>query len=161
MKKIISFALTAVLALAFTSCKKSVQMVDPSLKNATIYAKIYPNVTQPTDAVLGDGSATFGVGEKVVVYVPYQIANDDITIADLVIKDDLGELMITKSLYISSDPVGEGLVVPADLEGTQFMYGTIEIDEAFANKNFIISIEIRGTNSGCSDKIENAFSVLP
>jgi hypothetical protein len=161
MKKIISFALTAVLALAFTSCKKSVQMADPSLKNPTIYAKIYPNVTQPSQAVLGEGSASFGVGEKIVVYVPYQIANDEISLADLVIKDDMGELMITKPLYISMDPVGEGLIVPAELEGTQFMYGTIEVDEAFANKNFILSIEIRGNNSGCTDKIENAFFVLP
>jgi hypothetical protein len=95
------------------------------------------------------------------VYVPYQIANDEISLADLVIKDDMGELMITKPLYISMDPVGEGLIVPAELEGTQFMYGTIEVDEAFANKNFILSIEIRGNNSGCTDKIENAFFVLP
>jgi hypothetical protein len=162
MKKLFSFAATAVLALGFTSCKKSVQIVDPSLHGPSIYAKIHPNVTQPTDAVLGEASATFGVGDKVVVYVPYQIANDEIMMADLVIKDDIGEFYMIKQLQVSMDPVAEGLNVPAELEGSQFLYGTIEVDAAFANKNFILSIEIRGSNSGYStDKIENAFVVLP
>jgi hypothetical protein len=161
MKRLISFAFAAMLALAFTSCSKSVDYADPSLKNPTIIAKIFPIVNQPTDAILGD-AATFAVGDKVVVYVPYQIANDEISEADLIIKDDQGELMVRKSLRATGDPVGEGLNVPAELVGTQFMFGTIEVDEAFVNKNFTLSIEIRGTNSGYSqDKIENAFWVLP
>jgi hypothetical protein len=161
MKKLISFAFAAMLALAFTSCSKSVNVVDPSLKNPTIIAKIFPIVNQPVDAVLGD-AASFAVGDKVVVYVPYQIANDEISEADLVIKDDLGEMMVRKSLRFTMDPVGEGLNVPNELVGTQFMFGTIEVDDAFANKNFTLSIEIRGTNSGYSeDKIENAFWVVP
>ncbi|HYJ38611.1 MAG TPA: hypothetical protein VEV87_08330 [Chitinophagaceae bacterium] len=162
MKKLVSFALTAMIAIAFTSCKKSVQIVDPSLNYPMIFAKIHPTVNQPSDAVLGDASATFGVGDKVVVYVPYQIANDEITMADLVIKDDVGELQMIKQLQVSMDPVAEGLNVPVELQGTQFLVGTIEIDASFANKNFILSIEIRGANSGYStDRIENAFVVLP
>jgi hypothetical protein len=162
MKKVFSIALSAVIAITFASCKKSVETVDPSLKDAQLFAKIYPIVNQPTDAVLGDGSASFASGDKVVVYVPYEIANDEISIADLVIKDDMGELSLIKQLQVSTDPVAEGLNVPAELQGTQFLFGTIEVDDSFANKNFVLSIEIRGANHGYSaDKIENAFSVLP
>ena len=162
MKKLISSALAIVLVLGVTSCKKSVSYVDPALVIPQINAKIYPNVNQPTDAVLGDGATSFAVGDKVVVYVPYQIANDQISVADLVIKEDVGEWYVIKQLQVSMDPVAEGLNVPAELQGTQFLYGTIEIDETFANKNLILSIELRGTNSGYStDKIENAFVVYP
>jgi len=162
MKKLISFGFAIVLVLGSTSCKKSLTYVDPSLHLPQINARIYPNVNQPTDVVLGDASASFGIGDKVVVYVPYQIANDQISVADLVIKDAAGEWYVTKQLQISMDPVGEGLNVPAELQGTQFMYGTIEIDESFANRNLVLSIEIRGTESGYStDKIENAFVVYP
>jgi len=97
-----------------------------------------------------------------VVYIPYQIANDEINDADLIIRDDQGELVYRTPLLQTGDPVAEGLTVPDELVGTQFMYGTIEVDNAFANKNFVLSIEVRGINSGYSeDKIENAFSVLP
>ena len=162
MKKLISFALAIVLVLGFTSCKKSLTYVDPAINLPQINARIYPNVNQPTDVVLGDASASFGIGDKVVVYVPYQIANDQISFADLVIKDAAGEWSVTKQLQISLDPVEEGLNVPAELQGTQFMFGTIEIDENFANRNLVLSIEIRGTQSGYStDKIENAFVVYP
>lgn len=162
MKKLISSVLAVMLALGFISCKKSLTYVDPSLQLPQLYAKIYPNVNQPADAVLGEASASFGIGDKVVVYVPYQLANDEISTADLIIKDDMGELNVTKQLQVSLDPVAEGLNVPLDLQGTQFFYGTIEMDAAFANKNFILSIEIRGTKNGyTTDKIENAFTVLP
>ena len=162
MKKLISSAFAIVLVLGFTSCKKSVTYVDPSLNIPQIFARIYPNVNQPTDAVLGDGSASFGIGEKVIVYVPYQISNDEIGTADLIVRDDLGEWYVMKTLQFSMDPIAEGLNVPAELQGTQFLYGTIEIDEAFANKNLNLSIEIRGARSGySSDMITNAFVVYP
>jgi hypothetical protein len=161
MKKLISSALAIVLVLVFTSCKKSMTYVDPALHNPEINAIIYRTVNQPTDAVLGE-SPTFSIGDKVVVYVPYQIANDEIAYADLIIREDIGEWYVMKSLQISLDPVGEGLNVPQELQGTQFMYGTIEIDENFANKNLVLSIEIRGAHSAySSDKVENAFVVYP
>ncbi len=162
MKKLISFSLAVVLALGFTSCKKSVSYVDPALVAPQIIARIYPNVNQPTDVVLGDGSASFAAGDKVIVYVPYQISNDEINFADLVVKDELGGWSVIKQLQVSLDPVAEGLNVPAALQGTQFLYGTIDIDPNFANRNLILSIEIRGAQSGYStDKIENAFVVYP
>jgi len=161
MKKLISFASLALFTIALFSCNKTVDVVDPGVKMATINAQIYPNVNQPYDAVLGS-SAVFSIGEKVVVYIPYQIANDEINDADLIIRDDQGELVYRTPLLQTGDPVAEGLTVPDELVGTQFMYGTIEVDNAFANKNFVLSIEVRGINSGYSeDKIENAFSVLP
>ncbi len=161
MKKLISFALSVMTLLAFTSCKKSLDYVDPSPMTPQIIARIYPNVNQPVNAVLG-ASATFAVGDKVIVYVPYQIANDEISEADLIITDELGGFMQSQSLRMTTDPVADGLVVPAELEGMPFMFGAIDVDDSFANKNFQLSIEIRGTNSGYStDKIEQAFTVLP
>lgn len=162
MKKLFSSALTVLTVLAFTSCKKSVDIVDPSLNDPKINAKIYPNVNQPTDATLGEASASFAVGDKIVVYVPYQIANDEISEANLIIKDENGEMNMTKPLTISMDPVAEGLNVPDELKGTQFMYATIEVDDSYASKNFKLSLEIRGTNAGyATDKIENAFTITP
>ena len=162
MKKLFSFASAVMVVLAFTSCKKSVEIVDPSLHDPQIIAKIYPNVTQPTDATLGEASAAFAVGDKIIVYVPFQIANDEISEANLIIKDEQGEMTMMKPLNISADPIAEGLSVPDELQGTQFMYGTIEVDDSFANKNFVLSIEVRGTNSGYStDKIDNAFTIFP
>jgi len=162
MKKLFSSAFAVLTVLAFTSCKKSVEIVDPSLNEPTINARIYPNVNQPTDATLGEASASFAVGDKIVVYVPYQIANDEISEAYLTIKDENGEMNIMKPLSISVDPVAEGLYVPDELQGTQFMYGTIEVDDTFASKNFFLSIEVRGTNAGYSaNQIHNAFTVTP
>jgi len=162
MKKVISFALALSVLLSFTSCKKSVEVVDPSIHTAQIVAWIYPNINQPSDAVLGESSAQFSVGDKVIVYVPYQIANDEISQADLVIKDDLGEYYSLKQLQVSVDPVAEGLNVPSELQGTQFMYGIIEIEDAFTNKNLSLSVEVRGIHSGYStDKIDHAFTVFP
>ena len=162
MKKLFSSAFAVITVLAFTSCKKSVEIVDPSLHDPKINARIYPNVNQPTDATLGEASASFASGDKIVVYVPYQIANDEISEANLIIKEENGEMSVMKPLNISMDPVAEGLNVPDELKGTQFMYGTIEVDDSYASKNFLISIEIRGTNAGYSaDKIENAFTVFP
>ncbi len=162
MKQPISIALFAILAFAVTSCKKTVEYVDPSLHNPEINAQIYHIVNQPTDAVLGESSAIFAIGDKIVVYVPYQIANDEINTADLIIKDDQGELVTTKQLTISVDPVSEGLNVPEELQGTQFLYGTIEVEDYYANKNLNLSIEIRGINSAyATDKIDSAFTVTP
>src|ERR1700730_988245 len=162
MKKPISIVLFSILALAITSCSKSVQTVDPSLHNPEINALIYRNVNQPTNAVLGESTATFAIGDKIIVYVPYQIANDEINTADLIIRDDQGELVTTKQLTISIDPVAEGLNVPDELQGTQFLYGTIEVEDFYANKNLNLSIEIRGANSGYgTDKIDKAFTVQP
>ena len=161
MKKLISFAFSAMIAFTFISCNKTVTAVDPAYKMPTINAQIYPNVNQPYDAVLGS-SAIFSIGEKVVVYVPYQIANDEISEADLIIRDDQGELLLTSTLSQTGDPVAEGLTVPDELVGTQFLFGTIDVSDAFANKHFTLSIQLRGINAGYGeDKIENAFSVLP
>jgi hypothetical protein len=162
MKKVISSALALFVLFSFTSCNKSVEIVDPAIHTAQIVAWIYPNINQPSDAVLGESSAQFSVGDRVVVYVPYQVANDEISEADLVIKDDLGEYYSLKQLQVSVDPVAEGLNVPAELQGKQFMYGVIEVEDAFANKNLTLSVEVRGINSGYStDKIDNAFTVFP
>jgi hypothetical protein len=162
MKKLFSSAFAVLAVLAMSSCKKSVEVVDPSLHNPQIIAKIYPNVNQPTDATLGDASASFAVGDKIIVYVPYQIANDEISEADLVIKDENGEMYVSAPLTVSVDPVAEGLNVPDELQGTQFMYGVIPVDDSYASKSFQLSIEVRGTNSGYgADKIDNAFSVFP
>ena len=160
MKKLMSLAFSAVIAIALFSCNKSVTVVDPASNPPTISAHIYPNVTQPSDAALG--SAIFSIGEKVVIYVPYEISNDEINTAELVISDGQGELITRKPLIPMMDAAAEGLIVPDELVGTQFLYGTIDVDDSFTNKNITLSIEIRGMNSGYSeDKIENAFSVLP
>ena len=162
MKRLFSCALAVLTVLAMSSCKKSVEVVDPSLNNPQIIAKIYPNVNQPTDATLGDASASFAVGDKIIVYVPYQIANDEISEANITVKDENGEMYYTIPLTVSADPVAEGLNVPDELQGTQFMYGVIAVDDSYANKNLQLSLEVRGTNSGYSaDKIDNAFTVFP
>ena len=162
MKKLFSSAITVLAVLAINSCKKSVEVVDPHLHDPQIIAKIYPNVNQPTDATLGDASASFGVGDKIIVYVPYQIANDEISDANLIIKDENGEMNMMIPLTVSADPVAEGLNVPDELVGTQFMYGVIAVDDTFASKNFQLSMEIRGANAGYSaDKIDNAFTIFP
>ena len=156
MKKVFLFA---VIALAFASCKKSTAVIDPTVPEPKLVAKLYPTVNQPVDATLGQ--ATFAVGDKVVIYVPYQITADDISYATFVIKDDLGEVIETKQLFISYDPDAEGLVIPDELKGTTFLVGTIEIGENYADKNFSISMEIRGNATYSSDVIENAFVVFP
>jgi hypothetical protein len=156
MKKVFLFA---IIAVAFSSCKKSTVVIDPTVPEPKVVAKLYPTVNQPVDATLGQ--ATFAVGDKVVVYVPYQITADDISFATLTIKDDLGEVIESKQLFISYDPVAEGLNVPDELKGTTFLVGTIEMYENYVDKNFSITMEIRGNASYCSDTIENAFVVLP
>ncbi|HKP32601.1 MAG TPA: hypothetical protein VJT83_07735 [Chitinophagaceae bacterium] len=156
MKKVFLFALIAV---AFSSCKKSTAVFDPSTPEPKLVAKLYPTVNQPVDATLGQ--ATFTVGDKVVVYVPYQITADDISFATLLIKDDLGEVIDTKQLFISYDPDAEGINIPDELKGTTFMVGTIEIGENYLDKNFSITIEMRGSATFSTDVIENAFVVLP
>ena len=156
MKKVFLFA---IIAFAFSSCKKSTIVFDPSVPEPKLVAKLYPTVNQPVDATLGQ--ATFAVGDKVVVYVPYQITADDISFATIVIKDDLGEVIESKQLFISYDPDAEGLIVPDELKGTTFMVGTIEIGENYADKNFSITMEMRGAVTYSSEIIENAFVVLP
>jgi hypothetical protein len=161
MKRFIIFSLAAAVALSFTSCNKSEAVVDPSLNSPEIKAWIHPNVNQPVDAVLGS-SASFGIGDKIVVYVPYSSYKDEINAADLIITDDQGTVNVRQQLLESADPAADGLSVPAELQGMQFMYTIIEVDNSFANKNIILSIEVRGMNSSYStDKIENAFTVTP
>ena len=156
MKKVFLFA---IIAFAFSSCKKSTAVIDPTLPEPSLVAKLHPTVNQPVDATLGQ--ATFAVGDKVVVYVPYQITADDISYATIVIKDVLGEVIDTKQLAISYDPDAEGLIIPDELKGTTFLFGTIEIGENYADKHFSISMEIRGNATFTSDEIVNAFVVLP
>lgn len=156
MKKVFLFA---IIAFAISSCQKSTAVFDPTVPKPKLVAKLYPTVNQPVDATLGQ--ATFAVGDKIVVYVPYQITADDIAFATLLIKDDLGEVLESKQLFISFDPDAEGLIIPDELKGTTFMVGTIEIDESYADKNFSITMEMRGSSTYSTDKIENAFVVLP
>jgi len=156
MKKVLLFA---IVAIAISSCKKSVAVIDPISPEPKLEAKLYPNVNQPVDAVLGQ--ATFAVGDKIIVYVPYQITADEITSATMEIKDDLGEVVAVKQLNISFSPDTDGLIVPDELKEATFLYGMIEIEEAYADKNFSVSIEVRGNKTFSTDKIDNAFVVLP
>lgn len=156
MKKVIPLAFLVFFAWAFVSCKKS------TLKDADappkIVAQISRHITQPVDTQLGD-STFFEVGSKLVIYVPYDMQNEDIDTAYIVITDQQNQAVASTELVESFDYNEDGIKVPDELQHKQFLYAAIYIEDFFADKKFNISIHVQGEHTSSSDKLESAFSV--
>lgn len=149
----------AVLAISFIACKKDPFTVPDVTPQPNLQARIFPVVNEPREATLGDGSAVFYVGERLTVYVPYQMSYDDVSTATLTISDENGIILtsveMTKSNHLDATEVN----VPAQLQGAEFVFATIDLGEEYAGKTLSIHTKVSGTQTTSDDKMLNAFSV--
>jgi hypothetical protein len=162
MKSIIRFALLSMLTVAFFSCNKTTVLPanDYMSENPTIKSKIYPYVVQPYEMTLGKSGSIFRTGDKVIIFLPYQVANDEIVSAQATVSNAVSQEIIgTYDLIFSTDPNLGELQVPAELEGTKFMIAVLPIDDAYKTKLVNISTHITGGKTNSSDELINAFGV--
>ncbi|HEY0676674.1 MAG TPA: hypothetical protein VGD17_00255 [Chitinophagaceae bacterium] len=152
---------SAVLALFLVSCQKD--YVSPQIVTTTpepaLQAKIFPTVTEPREATLGESSAVFIVGERLTIYVPYEISNDDVSMATITITDENGNAMESFEMINSSRMMPNEPGVPLQLQGTEFLYATIELGEELGGKTLGIQTHITGNKTTSDDYLPNAFSV--
>ncbi|MGB8194638.1 MAG: hypothetical protein WCF67_22085 [Chitinophagaceae bacterium] len=150
----------AVLALIFTSCKKDPFTIPDITPQPSLQAKIYPAVTEPRDVVLGDTNAVFKVGERITIYVPYESNYDHVTSATLNIMDESGELVASFDMTYTNDMTAGAVNVPVQLQGSNFVFASIDLQEQYAGKTLSIQTQVSGDRTLSDDYMKNAFSVM-
>ena len=149
----------AVLAILFASCKKDPFTVPDVTPQPHLQAKIFPVINEPREAVLGDTSAVFSVGERLTIYVPYEATFDEIASATLIVTDESGDVMGSFDMgYSHQMSVGE-MNVPQPLQGSNFVFATVEIGELYIGKTLSLQTQISGSHTVSDDYLPNAFSV--
>lgn len=151
--------LVAVLAISFASCKKDSFTIPAVTPEPTLQARIHPVVNEPHEAVLGEGNAVFSVGERVTLYVPYDVNYDYLNSATLTITDESGNVMASVDMTQSTNLVAGDLNVPMELQGANFVFATIDLGEEYAGKTLSIRSEVAGSRTLSDHAITNAFSV--
>jgi hypothetical protein len=154
-----STILMAILAIAFVSCKKDPFTVPDVTPQASMQAKIFPMVNEPRQATLGDASAIFTVGERITIYVPYDANYDNLTSATLTITDETGQVVTLVDMTQSTDMTAGEMNIPQQLQGSTFVFATIDLGEEYAGKTLSIHSQVSGGYTTSDDKLENAFSV--
>ncbi len=156
MKPIFMAVLAVVL---FTSCKKDSFSVPDVTPQAQLQAKIFPVVNEPREAVLGDSSSVFTVGERMTIYVPYQVSLDVLNSATLTITDETGEVMALIDMTQSTDMTAGAMNVPQALQGANFVFATIDLGEEYAGRRLTLQTHVSGGLTVSDDMLPNAFSV--
>lgn len=151
--------LMAVLAIAFVSCKKGSFTVPDVTPQASMQAKISPVINQPREAMLGDSNAIFAVGERMTIYVPYNANNDGLEKATLMITDEAGAVITSVDMTRSTNIMTGGMNVPRHLQGSTFVFATIDLGEACAGKWLTLHTQVSGGHTVSDDKLVNAFFV--
>jgi hypothetical protein len=149
----------AVLAMLFSSCKKSAEIVPDLSVQPNFLAKIFTSVNEPRDAVLGDAATFFIVGEKVTIYIPYENSSSDITMATFNLLDEAGEVITSMDITESKNSA-EGLNIPSSLQGTNFLHATIDMKEEFAGKTLSIQTQVSDGRTVYEDYLYQAFNVM-
>lgn len=150
----------AVLAtLFFTACKKDPFTIPDYTPQPSLQAKIYPAVNEPREAVLGDTNTVFQVGERITIYVPYESAYDQVRSAKMNVVDESGELVASYDMSYSYDAAANELNIPMALQGANFVFASIIIDEQYAGKRVSIQTQVSGDKTVSDDYIQNAFIV--
>jgi hypothetical protein len=149
----------AVLAILFASCKKDPFTVPDVTPHPQLQAKIFPIINEPREAVLGDTSAVFSVGERITIYVPYEATFDEVASATLIVTDESGDVIDSYNMSYSHQMAGDEMNVPQALQGGSFVFATVEIGELYAGKTLSIQAQISGDHTVSDDYLPNAFSV--
>ena len=154
-----STILMAVLAVAFVSCQKEPFTNPDVAPHASMQAKIFPVITEPRQATLGDSTAVFSVGDRMTIYVPYEAAYDNLNSATMTITDETGQVMSFVDMTQSTDMMTGEMNVPQALQGSTFVFATIELHELYAGKTLTIHTQVSGGQTVSDDKLVNAFYV--
>jgi len=162
MKTILRFFLFLLIAVAVYSCDKNsgIDKDEMILKEAKIQSKIYPYVSDPYQMTLGKSGSLFKTGDKIIVLIPYQIANDAIVSGTLETSDaQSGAAIESYDLGLSTDPRFADITIPEELEGKPFMVGIITVSDGYLSRLINISSTINGAKTSSSDLVTNAFGV--
>lgn len=149
----------AMLAVLFTSCKKDSFKVPDVSPSPVLNATIFPEITEPRAATLGDSSSVFTVGEQITIYVPYEVSREQVTNAKLILTDEAGEVLDIFDMTDARDGMTGSLMVPQSLQGSNFFFATIGLDELYAGKMLNIHTQVSGDYRVSDDYLPNAFSV--
>ena len=151
----------AVLAISFIACKKDPFTIPdgPPQNQPSLQARIFPAVNQPREATLGDGNAVFYVGERMTIYVPYDVNNEYLSSATLTITDENGTVMAAVDMTQSTNIAANESEVPQLLQGANFVFATVDLGEEYAGKTLSIQTQVSGGQTVSDDKLPNAFTV--
>jgi hypothetical protein len=149
----------AVLAIVFSSCKKDPFTVPDVTPQPQLQAKIFPVINEPREAVLGDTSAVFSVGERITIYVPYEAAFDEVSSATLIVTDESGDVMDSFAMGYSHQMMVGEMNVPQALQGSSFVFAIVEVGELYSGKTLSLQTQISGSRTVSDDYLPNAFSV--
>lgn len=151
--------LVAVLAISFIACKKDPFTIPDVSPQPSLEAKVYPYVNQPREAALGDVNTVFYVGERVTVYVPYNVTYDYLNHATLTVTDENGNMITSLEMTPSTDMLANELDVPQLLQGANFLFANIDLGEEYAGKKISIQTRVSGGQTVADDNMQNAFAV--
>ena len=151
--------LTALMALLLISCKKDSFTIPDVTPQPELKAAIFPEVIEPRAATLGDSSSIFTVGELMTIFVPYEISRDQLTNAKLIIKDENGDILNIFDMSNSTDMTAYDITVPMQIQGSNFVFATIDLEELYAGKVISIEAQISGNHKVSDAKLNNAFTV--
>ena len=154
-----STVFAAIMALFLMSCKKDSFTIPDVTPQPELKAAIFPSVIQPRAATLGDSSSIFTVGELMTVFVPYEINRDQLTTARLVLKDENGDVVNVFDMSNSTEMSAWDVDVPVQLQGSNFVFATINLEEMYAGKMISIEAQISGNHKVSDARLNNAFTV--
>ncbi|MBY0537123.1 MAG: hypothetical protein K2P88_14830 [Chitinophagaceae bacterium] len=129
--------------------------VEPSLD-----ASIYPVVTTPSKVSIGAENTVVNLGETVTFFVPYKVVGDDVQTATLTLKNNLtGEVLQEAPMTLYNDLSILNVTVPEEIQGTQFFFVSVTLDNPYAGRTVALSTEVVANRGRSKDELVHAFSV--
>lgn len=165
MKTIIHLCVVATISLATLSCKKSDlpqnNLLTTSNNDAVIDSRIDRFILEPTSMELGTPDAIIHQGDRVTIFLPYEIVNENFVSAMITMTDDATGLPVyTYDMVSSKDPSASQLVLPENLsDNAEFFFVTFVANEDYTGKTISITTKLIGHSTSSTDVLNAAFYV--
>ena len=165
MKTIIHLCVIATLSFATLSCKKSDlpqnNLLTATNNDAVIDSRIDRFILEPTSMELGTPDAIIHEGDRVTIFLPYEIVNENFVSAMITMTDDATGLPVnTYDMVSSKDPTASQLVLPENLmNNPEFFFVTFVANEDYTGKTISVTTKLVGNSTFSTDVLNAAFSV--
>lgn len=162
MKNLIRNAYFSIFILFLSSCSKdnSYYLFASEETASRFEANVFPVATKPAEISLGNELSVANVGETLTFFVPYMVVSDDVQTATISLTDDISGAVIREiPMNMSTDLSVLNVIVPEEIQGTNFLFASIPIENDMAGLSVTVSAKVTGNKENVEDMIKNAFRI--
>lgn len=162
MKTLIRNAYFSIFILFLSSCSKdnSYYLFTSEETASRLEANVFPVATKPAEISLGNELSVANVGETLTFFVPYMVVSDDVQTATISLTDDISGAVIREiPMNMSTDLSVLNVIVPEEIQGTNFLFVSIPIENDMAGLSLTVSAKVTGNKENVEDMIKNALRI--